>query len=108
AAEEFTTVDGRFKGISVGLNVKHFGAVSSITAELERADETVVIKTSGPAVLNLVNNPDWNTGNGKLTVPFVIQEGSFKELEDIDASGDLYWNPAPAEWNVSTMPTKVT
>lgn len=108
AAEEFTTVDGRFKGISVGLNVKHFGAVSSITAELERADGTIVTKTSGPAVLNLVNNPDWNTGNGKLTIPFVIQEGSFKELEDTDASGNLYWNPAPAEWNVSTMPTKVT
>ena len=108
AAEEFVTVNGSYKGISVGFNAKHFGNVTDITAVLERADGTEVTKTGGPGVLNLINGAGWDAGSGKLTTPFVIQEGSFTEAGDKDGSGDLYWNPAPAPWNTTTTPVKVT
>lgn len=108
-AEEFAAVNtANYKGISVGFNAKHFGHVTDITVTMERADGSEVIKTSGPAVLNLINSPGWNSGNGKLTTPFFIQEKALTESEDKDGNGDLYWQPAPANWDESTMPTKVT
>lgn len=109
AAEEFVTVNGSYKGISVGFNAKNFGTVTEIKADMTRADGSHVVKTSGPGVLQLINGASWDSGDGKLTVPFVIQEGTFTEASDTDGDGDLYWQPAPAiTWSNSTTPTSVT
>jgi hypothetical protein len=107
-AENFNTHSGSdYKGISVGFNAKNFGTVTGIAVTLERADGSTVTKTSGPAVLSLINSAGWDAGDGKLSTPFVIQEGTFTEAGDVDSNGDLYWNPAPAtSWSTATTPTK--
>lgn len=100
-AEEFVAhSSSTYKGISVGFNAKNFGTVTSVTVKVERSDGTVVTKTGNQGLFDLISN---KTDSQQLTAPIVIQEGTFKETDDL-----LYWNPAPAEWTLTTVPVKVT
>lgn len=99
--EEFVTVDGSYKGISVGFRTEDFGTASAVTVTLERADGSTVVKTANQGVLDIINQD--TVGGDQLTAPFVIQEGTFTEAGDT-----TYWNPAPASWDTNTTPVKVT
>lgn len=105
--EEFVTVDGSYKGVSVGFRIEEVDDVeaTSVAVTVTRANGAPVVKTGGPAVLALIND---STGNLQLTAPIVIQEGTFTEAADDDGNGNLYWNPAPATWNKTTVPVSVT
>ncbi|HEY0948255.1 MAG TPA: peptidoglycan-binding domain-containing protein [Candidatus Paceibacterota bacterium] len=98
-AEEFVTVDGSYKGISVGFRTTDITNATAVTVTLNRADGSSVTKTANAGVLGIINSP----GTNQLTTPFVIKEGSFTEAGDT-----LYWNPAPAAWSVDTRPVSVT
>lgn len=97
--EEFVTVDGSYKGISVGFRTIDIIDATAVTVTLTRADATTVVKTANQGVLDIINAG----GTQQLTAPFVIQEGTFTE-----ASDTLYWDPAPGVWDLSTTPTSVT
>ena len=99
AAEEFATVDGSYKGISVGFRTTGFTDIVAVDVVMERADGSTVTKSGNQGVLDLVNLP----GPTQLTAPFVIQEGTFTEAGDT-----FYWDPAPAVWTPDTKPVKVT
>lgn len=99
--EEFVAVDGSYKGISVGFRTENFGTAQAVSVALERADGSVVTKTANSGVLSIINQD--TSGGDQLTVPFVIEEGSFTEASDA-----TYWNPAPATWNTNTRPVEVT
>lgn len=107
ATEEFVTVDGSYKGVSVGFRIENVenAVVTGVTVTMNRASGGPVVKTSGPGVMSLI---DGATGTLQLTTPFVIQEGTFTEAGDVDGDGNLYWNPAPANWDESTRPVSVT
>lgn len=100
-AEEFVTVDGSYKGISVGFRTTDITDATAVTVTLTRASGSPIVKTANAGVLNLINA---NAGGSvQLTAPFVIEEGSFTE-----ASDTTYWNPAPGSWDASTRPVSVT
>lgn len=100
-AEEFVAhSSATYKGISVGFNTKNFGTVTAVTVQVKRTDGTVVTKTGNQGLFDLISN---KTVAQQLTAPIVIQEGTFKEADDL-----LYWDPAPAEWTLTTVPESVT
>jgi hypothetical protein len=98
-AEEFVTVDGSYKGVSVGFRTSGLATTTAVSVAMTRADGSVVTKTANSGVIDIINAP----GTQQLTAPFVILEGSFTEESDT-----LYWDPAPADWDANTMPVSVT
>jgi len=99
--EEFVTVDGSYKGISVGFRTENFGTAATVSVTIERADGSTVTKTANQGVLDIINQD--TSGGDQLTAPFVIEEGTFTE-----ASDTLYWDPAPTTWDTNTRPVEVT
>lgn len=100
-AEEFVAhSSSAYKGMSVGFNAKNFGTVTAVTVQVERSDGTVVTKNGNQGLLDLISN---KTTKQQLTAPIVIQEGTFKEADDL-----LYWDPTPAQWTLTTTPVKAT
>lgn len=99
-AENFNTVDGNYKGISVGFNTEHFGTVTDVNVVLERADGSTITKTANQGVFDIINAD----GKQQLTAPFFVADGTYTE-----ASDTLYWDVAPpAVWDTTTTPVKAT
>lgn len=99
--EEFITVDGSYKGISVGFRTENFGTAVAASVTMKRTDGTTVTKHANSGVLDIINLD--TAGGNQLTAPFVIEEGAFTEASDTQ-----YWDPAPATWDANTRPTEVT
>lgn len=97
ATEEFVTVDGSFKGMSVGFRTANITDATAASVTVSRADGSSVTKTANQGVIDIIN------ASGQITAPFVIKEGSFTETGDT-----FYWNPAPAAWSPTTRPVSVT
>jgi hypothetical protein len=99
SAEEFVTVDGSYKGISVGFNAKDFSDVTDVTVVMHRNAGGDAVKRGTADLFNLINS---NTAPYKFTAPFVIQPGAY------DPAFDSYWSSDSASWDATTVPSSVT
>jgi hypothetical protein len=98
-AEEFVTVDGSYKGISVGFNAKDFSGVTAVTVDMTRSNGTHAVMHGTASLFSLI---DSNAAPYQFTAPFVIQPGSY------DPAFDAYWTTDATTWTAATVPTSVT